>query len=198
MKENILEFWSWFSHNEAFLVSNRINNELVNKLNEMILSIEDFDWEIREGVKKENMLIISPRGDKKLLEYSKQVIDLSPSLQKWEFQHYKPAKIWDYHFSIIEKEARIMIDASDWEYVLLKFPDGTYDIIVKALTLKAVPKEYHYSALNIALDSILGEKMRIELIGDTEMVEKFPVEYKKSATSIKFLKDQLYQLEGIQ
>ncbi|WP_296151671.1 hypothetical protein [uncultured Flavobacterium sp.] len=197
MEDKIKKFWEWFSKNESMIAPDKITNALVDKLNDMILSMGDYDWEIREGKNKENMLIISPGGDPDLLESTQEIIKLSPNLKKWEFEYYKPAKAWDYRFSIDDGGLTRMIDASDWEYVLLKFPGSNYDIIIKADSLKVLPEKYHFSSLNIILESILGEKKRLELIENIDLVTEFPEEYINQKGSIKFLNDQLSDLEEV-
>jgi hypothetical protein len=196
-KTKVTEFWNWFKENESKLNSDKITADLIKLLDEKISSIGFENWEIREGFEKDNMLVISPGGDVNLLVDTKYIVALSPELNDWEFYHYKPAKSWDYKFSIEDFDAKRMLDASDWEYVLLKFPDGTYDIIIKADTLKVLPEKYHMIAADIVLESIIGEELSLKLIKDIDFVEEFPNEYSSQNSSIKSLKNHLYELEGI-
>lgn len=197
MADNIISFWNWFKENEDDLQPDKITSELINKLDEKILSFGDYNWEIREGSKKSNMLIISPGGNVDLLEETKNIINLSPNLNNWEFCHYKPAKVWDYQFSIEDKGVKRMINASNWEYVLLKFPNGTYDIIIKADSLNVLPKEYHLTSVDIVLESILGEELSLNLIKNIDLVDKFPDEYLNQKGSIQSLKEHIFELEQI-
>lgn len=174
-----------------------ITDNLIDVLDKKILSLGDFSWEIRRGEEKENMLIISPGGNLALLAVTKNIIELAPDMTFWEFQYFKPAKDWKFRFSIDNGDVKRMLDASDWEYVLLKFPDGTYDIILKAESLNSLPKGYQEDAVEIVLESSIGEKLRLELIKDIEIANEIPNEYRGKQTSIKFLKDQIYELEGI-
>lgn len=196
-KEQISNFWNWFVKNEKLLAPKIITDNLIDVLDKKILSLGDFSWEIRRGEEKENMLIISPGGNLALLAVTKNIIELAPDMTFWEFQYFKPAKDWKFRFSIDNGDVKRMLDASDWEYVLLKFPDGTYDIILKAESLNSLPKGYQEDAVEIVLESSIGEKLRLELIKDIEIANEIPNEYRGKQTSIKFLKDQIYELEGI-
>lgn len=63
----ISEFWDWFESQNAELSSDKISETLINELNNKILSLADLNWEVREGVEKTNMLIISAGGDNELV-----------------------------------------------------------------------------------------------------------------------------------
>ncbi|MGJ1444678.1 hypothetical protein ACR788_25670, partial [Sphingobacterium siyangense] len=71
------------------------------------------------------------------------------------------------------------------------------DIIIKAPSLASLPENYRNDAVEIVLESSIGEKLRLELIKDIEIVNEIPNEYWGKQTSIKFLKDQIYEREGI-
>lgn len=188
----IIDFWKWFTDNEKKLESDKITNQLVDELNHRILSLGDFNWEIREGIEKGNMLIISPGGDVSLLKETKKIIELSPALVNWEFYYYKPAKDWDFHFSLEEgNNIKRMINAGDWEYVLLKFPDETYDILIKADNLKFFQENERLVAVDIVLESILGEELSLTLIQNVGLVDSFPSEYYSQKNSIKYLKQHV-------
>lgn len=197
LKGKINIFWNWFSENEKALMPEVITDNLIDTLDRKILSLGDFSWEIREGEEKDNMLVISPGGDLGLLGQTKEIISSAPNSVYWEFQYYKPAKNWEFRFTLDNYDVKRMLDASEWEYVLLKFPDATYDIILKAPSLVSLPKDYQNDAIEIVLESSIGEKLRLELIKDIEIVNEIPNEYDGKQASIKFLKDQIYELEGI-
>lgn len=192
------DFWDWFASNQSYLVPDKITNELVAQLDAKILSLGDFGWEIREGKDKDNMLIISPSGNPELLKTTKGIIDKAPHLPVWEFCHYKPAKDWDFKLSV-EEGANIkrMIDVSEWQYVLLKFPDGTYDMLLKAGNIGKLPDNEKNVMADIVLESILGEKLSLELIKNIEFVDDFSEEYQSKKTSVRHLKDHIFDMEAI-
>lgn len=196
--KNIIEFWDWFTANSSNLNSDKISNMLINELNNRILLLGDYNWEIREGNNKPNMLIISPGGDINLLESTKKIVSLSPALMEWEFYYYKPEKKWNYQFSIEDDDGvKRMVNATDWEYVLLKFDDGTYDIIIKADSLKTLSEQKRLTAVDIVLESILGEEISLLFIKNIEIVEGFSGEYFPKKNTIKFLREHIKELEHL-
>lgn len=196
-KSTIKKFWHWFEKHQLELEPEKIDDKFIDRLDQEILLLGNFTWEIREGNKKPNMLIISPGGDIDLLKDTKSIIELAPSNDKWEFYFYKPSKKWDYKFSFIEHSGvKRMVTAEDWEYVLLKFKDGTYDIIIKANNLNTIPEEERLIAIDIVLESILGEKLSLELIKNIELTNSFIDDYSSKKSSIKNLKDHIFKLES--
>lgn len=193
----IKDFWKWFESNKNALKSNKLSNDVLQILNEKILSLGDFNWEVREGREKENMLIISSGGNMDLLPLAKDIINSAPILAEWEFYFYKPAKDWDYKFYIEEFDRKKMIDASSWEYVLLKFPDSTYDIIVKAPSLKVLPKDEQYDIFDIVLDNILGEEISLKLIKNVDIVGTFSNDHINQKGNLKRLKNHIFELENL-
>ncbi len=197
VKTKIKQFWSWFVQNQEVLKPDRINNKLIEVLNQKILSLGDLNWEIGAGTKKENMLIISPGGDIDLLPLTKAVVSSSPMLADWEFYDHKPAKDWEYQFYIEEKGVKKMIDVSDWEYVLLKFPDNTYDLLIKCNNLRAYVKDQQYDLVDIALESILGEELSLKLIKNVDIIKDFSREHLDQKSNIKHLKNHILELGNL-
>ena len=84
-----------------------------------------------------------------------------------------------------------MIDVSDWEYVLLKFPDGTYDILIKAKNLRNFQKDQQYTLVDIALESMLGEEMSLSLIKNVDIVKNFSLKYITKKSNFRNLQKHL-------
>lgn len=197
INNNIKDFWKWFESNKDVLKSNKLNNDVLQILNEKILSLGDFNWEVREGKEKENMLILSSGGDVDLLPLTKNIINSAPILSEWEFYFYKPAKDWDYKFYVEEFDKKKMIDASSWEYVLLQFPDSSYDIIIKAPSLAVLPKDEQYDIFDIVLENILGEEISLKLIKNVDIVDAFSNDDINQKGNIKELKNHIFELENM-
>lgn len=185
----IQNFWNWFKENSSKINPEVITEDMIDTLDSKILELGDFAWEIREGISKPNMLIISPGGDVELLEHTKSIIENSLAIDEWEFEYFKPAKEWDYSFYIDEEST--LIDASDWEYVLLKFSDGTFDILIKAENINTLDDNDKSIAIDIVLESSLGEKNYLERILNYELVSSFEGKYAGKQNNIKVLGDHL-------
>ena len=56
------------------------------------------------------------------------------------------------------------INASQWKYVLLRYEDGMFEVIIKALHLKQLEDNDKVTVSEIVLDGILDEELRIQTI----------------------------------
>lgn len=194
-RKNVEKFWIWFEENKGFLMPDKITKLLINKLNEKILELGNFNWEIREGIYKDNMLIISPGGDINLLNLTKEIIQSAPEITGWEFYHYKPSKQWDFKLSLYELfNLKKTLDVKDWEYVLYSFSDGTFDIVLKASNLTSMSENEKNIIIDIVLESILGEEESLNLIKKIDIVNEFGDSEGERKSSIKHLKNHIEQL----
>lgn len=194
--KKITEFWNWFANNESELTSDVLSNQRIEELNNKILDMGDFNWEVREGSQKRNMLIISPGGDLDLLPYTEKIIKLAPELPFWEFYHYKPRKEWDYKLALHTDNQGVkkMLSVEDWQYVLYKFSDKTFDIIFKADNLRGMSEDEKYIISDIVLESILGEEKSLKYIKQIEFVEQFGTKEIGKESSLKNLGNHFEQL----
>jgi hypothetical protein len=184
--ESVRNFWQWFSFNQNDFGQAFENVELLHDLDQQISKLGNFSWEIGPGENKDNQLVISPNGDADLLTASTAIIALAPELDKWEFYYAKPPKHWNLVFEFItEQNEEIVIDASKWTYVLLKYPDCTFEVIIRLPEYKMLNEDERIIAAEIFLDSVLGEETRIKLINRIEVVAKFSEEFEgKECTNI--------------
>ncbi|RMZ58950.1 hypothetical protein D1632_15400 [Chryseobacterium nematophagum] len=190
----ISEFWNWFEFNQSELVPDKITDTLINELNNKILSLADLNWEIREGINKSNMLIISAGGNNDLLSIAKNIIDCAPNLKEWEYSYYKPAKKWDYRLSLkkhigFDKE----INVENWEYVLERFDDTTFGIIIKTENINTLKDDDKYTIVDIVLENILGDDLSYGLIKNVEIVNEFDDNQIKNKSIIKYLANHLLE-----
>ncbi|WP_163410242.1 hypothetical protein [Flavobacterium ajazii] len=194
-EKTINEFWSWFTTHKTDLAPENISDNLISKLDHKILSLGDFSWEIREGDTEENMLIISPGGDVDLLPETNKVIKLAPKIENWEFCYYKPSKNWDFQLTLYEESnVKKILDVKDWEYVLYKFKDGTFDIIFKTRNLNSSTKEEQMLIADIVLESVIGEENSLRFIKKIEFVDEFNIVDKQKSNSIEVLKQHFDEL----
>jgi hypothetical protein len=136
-------------------------------------------------------LTISPNGQKNLIAREKEITDKAPSIDNWEFFSYKqPKENWDK--ASLGNNSNI--SASDWTYVLLKFPDNKFEITVKADNLKLLDLQTKELAVDLVLTNLLGEKRKIDEINFIEIVDDF--EGEKGITQIKFLPAHLDKIKN--
>lgn len=164
--ESIKKFWIWFSLNCQNFGNYFDNSNLINELDIWINKLGNFTWEIGPGKNTDNALIISPNGDVEKLKFTKMIIANAISCEGWEYYYAKPPKQWnDFKFYFETTNGnRFEVDASLWEYVLLKYEDGMYGIVIKSLQLSELDGDDTIIAMEIFLDGILGEKIRMQTI----------------------------------
>lgn len=191
----ISEFWEWFSGNCEHFGKDFDNEELLNELDIRIGGLGDFAWEMGPGKLKENALVISPGGDADLLEGTRRIVKCAGEQDDWEFYYAKPPKEWELRFNFNSADNKIVeIDGSQWEYVLLRYEDGMFEIIIRTPALNGLGESDKRTAAEILLDGILGEEERIQTISSIDVVEEFEWSYKGKTSNIKNLPDHLNTL----
>lgn len=87
-----------------------------------------------------------------------------------------------------ESREHISVDASQWEFVLLRYPDGTHEILLNRGTFNPTwSQSDRLQAASIVLESILGEDRLIELNGDYEIVDSLEARFAPKAKKIQQL-----------
>jgi len=190
--KKIKQFWQWFSENCEKFGPEFENSALLNELDDRITSLGDFTWEVGPGKTKSNALVISPNGDIEQLGKTKEIIRNAKECEEWEYFFAKPPKEWDLIFEFETASGDLMqIDASGWDYVLLKYEDGMFEIIVKAYSLRQLDEEDRQVIAEIVLDGVLGEEVRIQKICAIEVVNEFSPQYQNKSSNIKNVANHL-------
>jgi hypothetical protein len=196
--DQIEKFWDWFVEIEQTLQEDFEQEPLIKEISRKVRELGNFGWEIGPGIKKPYLFVISPNGNPELLEGTKEVISYAPKILSlhWEFYPAKPPKVWqDFKFMIKNSEGSYLdINANNWEYVLLKFSDGTFDIILKAPQIANFKEREKFVAAEVLLIGLLGEEKFISKVVDIEVVKDFEEKYKGSSTPIKDFKAHFKEL----
>lgn len=193
----VRQFWKWFSENCQNFGVNFDNVELLESLDDWVAQLGDFSWEVGPGKVKGNALVISPSGDGELLQDTKMIISNAKACEEWEYYYAKPPKEkeWKLIFDFETSEEEVVeVDASRWEYTLLQYEDGMFEIIIKTLDLQQLNESDKQTAAEILLDGLLGEEFRIKTICGIDVVEDFVEPYGINAGNIKNLSDHLRAL----
>jgi len=190
-------FWSWFEEIAERLAIDFDNAALLEELDARVWRLGELAWELGPGASAENALTITPDGDRGWLAASQRVVVMAPELPTWEFHAAKPPKQWDLQFSIERSDGEVLeLDARGWRYVLLRMPDGRYDIVLEQNNLRDhVGDDDRWAAALVLLDGLLGEAKRLLLIGDIETVRELPREQALNASSVAVLSSHLESLE---
>jgi len=191
----INKFWSWFLSIYNDLGENFENERLLHALDKQILSLGDFAWEIGPGINKLNQLVISPGGDLDLLPSTKKIISYAINLPDWEFFYVKPPKQWNLMFEFEDENGILIdIDATEWKYLLLKYDDEMFEIVIQTHDLLKFNEDDQHNASEILLDGILGEEARMMFISNVSVVGEFEERYKTNSSDLIHLYKQLMSL----
>jgi hypothetical protein len=192
-KSDIINFWDWFSKNHAQLHSESIDMSALNNL-DTIMANWNVSWEIGPGINTEYSLTISSNGIKELSDIVKEIIQLAPSIQDWEFFTFRQAKEnWQ---TLKLPDQSIAIDASLWQYVLLQYPDDKMEILIKADNLSEFDEKTRNNAMELVLINLLGEESYLKKIDFFDLELNLEKEYSNSMTPIKYLPKHLNSLNS--
>ena len=175
MHSKILQFWHWFTQNEAIFRNLKDAKQAKDLLDNQILSFGRFAWGIDEGPNHSFILTISPNQDKKLFQISQQLINLAPVLPNWTFLHCKPPlKDWDFKFQTFNQFYILQTyDASKWQFVLIEETDYRISIEIKATNMANIDFDEQEIAAQRVVINILGEQLYIKEVYSVKIVSEF-------------------------
>lgn len=193
--ENIMAFWTWFQRIADELAESFESPRLLNELDAHVSQLGDVSWELGPGSHAENALAISPDGAADLLPLTRRIVSLAPQIPGWEFLPARPARVPHFTFSITSTSGQMIdVDAHKWRYVLYRFPDGSFDIVLEQVGLLPDSADDRYMAAVTFLDGLLGEASRLARIRDVEPVDALTVEQAQKANPVTVLRDHLDSL----
>ena len=196
--EKIEELWKWFISNEQKIID-CIKNDfaidrdyIIENIDNLILDLGMFTWEIGAGIDKPWVFTISPNGDKDLLKKSRKIIYNAPELKDWEINYCKPAKDWNYKFNIFDNLMNeYKINASTWNYVALQKGDDIIELIIEAENIGDLDSETAKTAADLVVLNEIGEETKIQKISAINIVNQLESEYDSHKSEIKDLKKYL-------
>jgi len=178
-EDKITAFWKWFVKSEKVikecieLDSSPNQDYIVHEMNELILDLGVFTWDVGLDDFNDWFLTISPNGNSDYLKVSQEIILAAPNHMNWTFHSSKPAKVWDRKFLVYSFEMEeYSIDAGSWEFVISNNEENTIDLIIVADNLAHLDPDTAELAANQFLVSELGELTTIRRIGSVSIVEK--------------------------
>lgn len=195
---NIPPFWSWFEDNLGRL-RNVVQNPshpdreyIVNSLDQYILAIGMFTWDIEAGTTKPWSLVISPNGDPELLELSRAIVEQAPELTDWEFYPARPRKAQPLKFIVYDEATdQQQVDATSWRYVLLPKGEGQFSLTIEAGNNRHLSEETLYKAADYLATCLTGEETRIMYIPRLRVVEELSEEHRQVSKPISELWQEL-------
>ncbi len=188
----IIEFWTWFESTAVSLRNNFQNALILEQLDARIRELDpSLSWEIGPGSNETCQFVISPNLDVSLREKAREIIDHAPVLAGWEFYSARRPKDWNYHVVIKRQEGKdqLALNASDWKFVLLKYPDGIHEVLLQANNLPSLDDDERWQAAAVVLESILGEELLMDRIDEFQLVDQLEPRFEASKRPIRELRD---------
>lgn len=203
-ENKIKKLWKWFKNHEKQIrecmekESGSDRDFIVEQLDNLILDMGIFSWEIRPGVSKNWSLIISPNGDKELLRKSKKIMHKAPIHEEWEFHYCRPALNWDRQLLIYDSFMdEQQINASNWKYVVVPLKEEKFKLILEANNINHLDRETALKAAHMTVVNEIGEETKIHSVSSIDIVDQLKQEHKSSKSDILKLKDQFLKIRKL-
>lgn len=147
--------------------SNLDNQGLIDELDQRILGLGDFSWEVGPGIDHDDnfALVISPSGCQEMLLETRAIISTAPACHGWEFYPARPRKKWKQSFVVSDDCGHeYSVDASLARYVLRPAHEGRFRIVLSDDSVCELPPELQDIAADILIEGELGEELRMMAI----------------------------------
>ena len=83
----------------------------------------------------------------------------------------------------------IELDASDWGFVLLQYPDGAREVLLQGNNLPALDDDERWQAAAMTLEGILGEEVILEKINEFELADQLEPRFAAQQRPIQGLRE---------
>jgi len=178
----VKNFWTEFEVISNEIIKYPESIYLIQKLDHLVDDLGPYSWEYGPSVSREYYFSLSPNLNEELLNELDKIILLAPQIKGWEFFSGKPKKNELLTEFTIENEAKIeiKIDTTSWECIIYKFQDGKYELDVKIFEI-AGDEDTAYSALDVHLVNLLGERCYIKKISGVSLISEFDQKVKGRA-----------------
>jgi len=136
-------------------------------------------------------LVISPNVDLNMLPTARKIVSAAPVLDGWEFYSARRPKNWDYKLLMERSEGGnpVQLDASDWGFVLLQYPEGARELLLRANNLPTLNDDERWQAAAMTLESILDEEELLNKISEFEIVSQLEARFAAREKPIQHLRE---------
>lgn len=178
-EDKIIGFWQWFVKNVSVIQSCIVNEDsrqrekVVEQLNDQILCLGVFSWDLGLDEEDNWFLLISPNGNSEMHALSRAIMEQAPEHLDWLFYAGKPAKDWNRQFTVYDDfMEEQLIDASAWCCLVYLEDDGSVEFVIEARNMAHLDAETLETAAEQFVVRELGEELRIVLVSSIVVVEK--------------------------
>jgi hypothetical protein len=195
-EDKITAFWQWFVKSEKVikecieLDSSPNQSYIVDQMNELILDLGVFTWDVGLDTSNQWFLTISPNGNNEYLKVSQEIMLSSPEHMNWNFHSSKLAKDWNRKFTVHSFEMEeFSVDAESWEFISTKNDENTFDLVLIASNVKHFDADTTELVAHQFLVSELGELVTITRIATVALVTEIEGDKEALRTPISKLKE---------
>ena len=192
-KRKVDEFWLWFSSIAVSLAANIEGRSLLKQLDARLRGLDsDLSWEVGPGSHEPWQLVISPNLNRELRRKAQEIISHAPVVGGWEFHSARRPKDWNY-LLVMERSTGepLQLDASRWEFVLLRYPDGEQEVLLQGGNLPRMDDDERWQAAAITLESILGEDLLLDKVNEFELVSQLEPRLAEKRRPIQRLRETI-------
>ncbi|MBN8877460.1 MAG: hypothetical protein J0I32_07935 [Sphingobacteriales bacterium] len=194
MVNEYLSFWQWFVESRHQIETITSGSSIVADIDRRITALGDFVWEVGPGKVKSSSFTLSPGGDVNLLSKAKVIVSYSPNLEDWEFYYARQEKTWSNIVIVSVDNERISIDVSQWKYVLFKYEDLTFDVLLKPSPWMPILEQEITGISEMIIDNIVGEELRLLRLPYIEVVRDFDADIDASSSHLINFKEHINSL----
>ncbi|MBL9024471.1 MAG: hypothetical protein JNL21_19910 [Myxococcales bacterium] len=188
---SVAEFWCWFaSAARRLAATNFADQGLLQELDARVSRLGPLGWELGPGQQLSYSLTLTPDGSVELLPLTEAIVAAAAPIPDFELHSARPAKRWDLRFSITgPRGEEVPVDARAWRYVLFRFQDGLFDILIEEPNMGHAEEDMRVSAAIVVVDGLLGERERLLGIHTVDATVGLDPSVEAKASQIEHLAD---------
>lgn len=193
LEEQINKFWEWFGVNTQ-LIEEVLQNQghvkteyVIQQLDQHLLGMGKFKWDVKNPNENNFHLIISPNNDRELLKTAKVIVNNAILPENWmAFSGQQANGLLQ--ISVYDEEMDICsVDATNWRALLLPSAEGRFELVIEADTSWELEEDTQLIAIDLLLNQLLGEELKITALAGLEIVEELESEESEEAFPFKNL-----------
>lgn len=170
-------FWDWFACNASSIAAHPEDRSRIEEIDSRVHeSWPELSWEIGPDKSGQWYFALSPNLNRELTRKAKDAISIAPVVHGWRFYATRQRKTWSGCFILEGESGSVDIDTRNWTYVLLRYPEGSYDIVLYGPEAGRLSDNDRWQAAAIALEGYLGEQRLLDSIHEFGF-ERSPADY---------------------